>query len=227
MLMRFSMSAVLNSAADVSMGADWTKVSADVTVTDFEGVFTESDVAVGDVFYFDTGPFETGTLSKYVVTAVTATTPGGGVVFEADYDPTNDNISVPDLGYSAGTVGFVSRVTPNNALVYVPSPGMQLIPDRLGTYAKNSEALLVLDGLAGSNAVPRSSTLTVATAGDTVFTLPFSAKATKKAESSVSVNALEYPYGDGTTWEVAGTTFTWSGPYILYPTDKVVFNYFS
>lgn len=220
----FNLALVLDSATDTSGGGDWTTATFDITVADMEGVYLASDITAGDLIYLDTSGFEPGTLTKYVIDVVNSAS-GAAANVSVTWDPSNGVIA-PDASYSISSTGFLSRGSTNLGLTTIPSPSIQAQSDKLGIYARNFDILGPLDN-GGSAATPRSTKLTIASNGDTAFALPYSPKVAKKAESSLSVNSLTYPFGDGSVWDYAGSTLTWTGPYNLYTTDSVVFNYFS
>jgi hypothetical protein len=63
--------------------------------------------------------------------------------------------------------------------------------------------------------------------GETAFALSYTAKVASLPETVVIVNGLTHAYGTGLTWNIAGSTLNWTGPYTLHQNDVLVVNYFS
>jgi len=120
----------LNSATQTATTGDW---QITTSFTDKEGVYLGSNIQAGDIIIIDTGMVELGTLTRYEVLSIT--TPSvdatGAVGLLVRYQSTNDNsITNPDLSHSLGFDAVVTRAFTNTDVLPVPSPGVQLLPDR-------------------------------------------------------------------------------------------------
>lgn len=195
-------------------------------LTDNEGVFLGTDARVGDIIVIDTSSFELGTLTRYIIDVIVSQ--GASLVTAiVSYDPTNNNDSVPDPGFSIGLDGFISRPSTNYKLLPVPSPTIQQLPDRFSVYLQNYNFVNIVDNIQGggqpelpqvlNNATPTPTALGGIPAGTTFDSVPV----------EVVLRSLLYPYqaptfsafsisGQSTTLEVGATvtganrTFAWT-----------------
>ena len=152
---RFAGSVTLNNAVDTSGGGDWSSVTVTVAFADPEGIFTTADTAVGDVLFFDTGAFEPGTVTRYLVSAITPTDMVN-MDISATFDPTNDN-TAPDLSYCVGGVGLISRNTAGCPLTILPAWSLYNIPEKVTAAAENYNRIFQLSVMAGvNNSAPTS-----------------------------------------------------------------------
>ena len=140
----------VNSAVETSYGSgDWT---LDLSITDYEGVYTAYDVVVGDVVVLDTSATDLGTLSRYSITAIISRTVFGAVV-QVLYAP-NNNVPSPDLsGYDTTLPGLVTRKTTNYSLLNLPSLTIQGLSDKFAFYLINYMSADIVDNISGAAAV--------------------------------------------------------------------------
>lgn len=105
---------------------------------DNEGRFRVRDVSAGDVVVLDTGPVETGTLTRYRIDTVTNTSWDGTATVVAHYEPDNDNATPnPDLGFVVGRPGIIARPTTHHQFIPLISPSTQGLSDRFAFYLQN------------------------------------------------------------------------------------------
>ncbi len=125
-------------------------------------MFSPTDVAIGDIIVLDTSTYETGTITRYEVISILATG-SDNVQAIILYEPDNDNIDPGlDLSYVLGTDGFIARPTPNYSLLPVPSPGIQLLSDKLSFYIHNYNLHNIVDNITGGGGVGSDQVLTEA-----------------------------------------------------------------
>lgn len=136
---KFNLACTLSAASDTSGGA-WTVAQLDLVVADNDGVWLGTDVAVGDVVILDTGSFEPGTVTEYMVSSVIQQ--AASAVRLSVTLRTTDH-AAPDLSYAIGARGYLARPTANRGLVSVPSPGVQGLPDKLSFSGQNRNAALL------------------------------------------------------------------------------------
>lgn len=141
---KFNLACTVTAASDTSGGA-WTVAQIDLSVSDNDGVWLGTDVAVGDVVILDTGSFEPGTVTEYMVSS--AIQRAASSVRLSVTLRTTDH-AAPDLSYAIGARGYLARPTTSRGLVSVPSPGVQGLPDKLSFSGHNRNAAL-LDVLTG------------------------------------------------------------------------------
>ncbi len=127
-------------------------------LSDNEGIFGARHVDVGDVLVLDTGAAETGTLTRYRIATIVNTTWDGQVEALAVYEDDNNNRTVnPDLTYTVGLPGIITRPTTTHGFLPLPSSDVQQIPDRFGFYLQNynNQVLdtLLPEGTGGGSAI--------------------------------------------------------------------------
>jgi hypothetical protein len=144
----FQAKILLNSATPTASVSDW---GVNFTFIDREGVFLALDVAVGDVVVLDTGAWELGTLTRYVVTAINPATTFTTFVGTVTYDVTNDNADPAlDLNNCAvGLEGVIGRPSPNYKLLPVISTDVQQLSDRFSEYIQNYNFNNLVDTITG------------------------------------------------------------------------------
>lgn len=150
MRLKFNLGAVMTNASDLSNGA-WTSATLQLNVTDWEGVYTGTDIAVGDSVWLDTSGYEPGTLTQYEITAIGTRTASAATVTVVFL--TTDH-AAPDLSYAIGARAVVSRPGLRD-LCPVPSPGTQQVPDKLAFYLLNANSQIL-----GSDAQTHASGIT-------------------------------------------------------------------
>ncbi len=146
---------------------------------DNEGVFLVTDIQPGDILVIDTSQYELGTFTRYIITSVIGTS-GPTATVEVEYDATNNNLSPPDVGYSIGLDGVVTRPSTNYKLLNAPSTEAQLISDRFQAYLYNYNFNDIVDKITGgggstqvlTNATPTPTTLGGIPAGTTFADVP-------------------------------------------------------
>ena len=138
----FQAKITLDNALEIATGV-W---QFELRVSDNEGIFGGNTIAPGDVVVIDTSVYETGTLTRYVVSSVLTSSFNTAVV-NTTYDPTNDNASIPDPAFSVGLDGIVTRPSANYKLLPVPSPGVQLLPDKFSIYLQNYNFNNIVDNI--------------------------------------------------------------------------------
>lgn len=136
---KFNLACTLSAASDTSGGA-WTVAQIDLVVADNDGVWLGTDVAVGDVVILDTGSFEPGTVTEYMVSSFIQR--AASAVRLSVTLRTTDH-AAPDLSYAIGSRGYLARPTASRGLVSVPSPGTQGLPDKLSFSGHNRNAALL------------------------------------------------------------------------------------
>ena len=135
MRLKFNLGAVMTNGSDLSGGA-WTSATLTLAVTDWEGVYIGTGVAVGDSVWVDTGAFEPGTLTQYKIAALGART-ASSVTVTAAFVATDH--SAPDLSYCIGARAVIARPGGKD-LLPVLSPGTQQMPDKFAFYLLNANA---------------------------------------------------------------------------------------
>ncbi len=154
----FQAKILLNTATVTSVPGEWL---ASITFSDNEGVFAPSHVVVSDVLVIDTAQWEPGTLTRYVITEVVNSSWTGEMTVRIQYEIDNDNRSPnPDLSYSLGSTGIVTRPSPNLGLLPVPSPQAQLMSDRFSFYINNYNLTTILDTNGAGGTAPVSEIVT-------------------------------------------------------------------
>jgi hypothetical protein len=120
----------------------------DFNFLDMEGLFTPYDIVVGDVIVLDTSGIDTGTLSRYVITAINSRT-GFVANVNVQYDSTDTHLS-PDLsGYELTLRGLITRKTPHYSLLNLPSLQLQGLPDKFAFYLINHMNNDIVDNITG------------------------------------------------------------------------------
>jgi len=139
----FQAKATLQSAVEQSPGV-W---EVTVGIVDNEGLFTAASVVTGDIFVFDTGVYEAGTLTRYTISSITSVDQSTGtLVAVAVYDLTNNNAAgSPDLTFCIGFDGIITRKSPNLGLLSVTSPSVQVMSDRFSFYLTNYNMQNIVD----------------------------------------------------------------------------------
>lgn len=113
-------------------------------LVDNEGRFRVRDVSVDDVVVLDTGPVETGTLTRYRINTVVNTSWDGTATVIAEYEADNDNATPnPDLGFVVGRPGIIARPTTHHRFVPLISPSTQQLSDRFSFYLQNYNNLVI------------------------------------------------------------------------------------
>lgn len=136
---KFNLACTLSAASDTSGGA-WTVAQIDLVVADNDGVWLGTDVAVGDVVILDTGSFEPGTVTEYMVSS---TIQRAASVVRLSVTLRTTDHAAPDLSYAIGARGYLARPTASRGLVSVPSPGVQGLPDKLSFSGHNRNTALL------------------------------------------------------------------------------------
>lgn len=128
---------------------------------DNEGIYLGTDVLVGDTIVLDTSAIATGELSRYTITSITSQT-FSTVTAVMQYDTGNDAPS-PDLAsyYDFSVVGLITRRTPNNSLLNLPSLQIQGLSDKFAFYLINFMNRAIVDTLVTTSAAAAASVATV------------------------------------------------------------------
>lgn len=220
----FQAKVLLNSTARSGSGNDLWELN--ITLTDFDGVWSGLDVMVGDVISFDTSPATSGTFSMYKVSSV-ITSDAFSPVVAVEYIDDNvppDPFAAPDLDWIIGAEGVIARPSTNLGLLPVVSSDIQVINDKFTEYVQNYNFVKIVDNISGGSppqvlntTTPTPTALGGIPAGTTFNSVPV----------EVVLQSLLYPYqaptfsafsisGQSTTLEVGATvtganrTFTWT-----------------
>lgn len=145
--LNFQAKILLTYAVATAEPSEW---EAWFNFSDNEGAFSGTSVSVGDVLVLDTGSYEVGTLTRYeIITITEADFATPKVIIK--YLPDNDNnVPNPDLSYSIGLNGIITRPSTNLKLLAVPSPGTQLLSDRFSFYLQNHNFISIVDEISNS-----------------------------------------------------------------------------
>lgn len=142
----FQSKIILESVYETGVSGDW---ALTFTVDDGEGLFTGSSVKVGDFIVIDTGSFEPGTITLYEVVSLETPhfkTPTAII----RYHHTNNNVVPnPDLSYSLGQLGLITRPSTNIGMVNIPSADAQQMNDRFSMYLTNFNLSTLVDPIIG------------------------------------------------------------------------------
>lgn len=180
---------LLLSAADTGADSKW---DVEFEFSDSEGKFLATDVSVGDIAVIDTGGWEPGTITRYIVTSIASST-FSTVSCTLQYDPSNDNDDPAlDLSVAIGVPGFIARPSPNYSLIPVVSADTQLLPDRFGDYIQNYNFVSIVDNItggAGADQVLTSATPTPVAIGGVDAGTTFN-----NVPVEVVLQTLLYPY---------------------------------
>lgn len=139
MKLKYNLGLVLDNASDLSAGA-WTSAQIDITVSDYEGVYDGTFILVGDYVIVDTGSYESGTITKYLVTSIVSK---NSSTAKLNVSLVANDTAAPDLSYCVGSRGIVSRPSALGVLSVI-SPNIQQIVDKFSFYT-NNENLSILE----------------------------------------------------------------------------------
>ena len=142
---RFAGRVTLNSATG-SAGV----FTVNMTFADLEGVFSGTSCLVGDSVFFDTGASETGTITRFDLTAIsskTASTVVGTLTYNAgDANPGG----APDLSFNVSERGFITRRSTARGVAALPDGSVQGLPSKLATHVRNEDFFARLDAAGGA-----------------------------------------------------------------------------
>ena len=150
-LTHFQAQITVTSVQDVSDGAGTWLIT--MSVLDYEGIYNARNVTVGDVIILDTSMIETGTLSRYTIDSIGAQD-AFNVEVTATYDISNGPSYIDLYGYELSLPGLVTRRTPNISLVNIPSPQIQVLPDKFVSYVINFMSNDIVDNIADTLVAP-------------------------------------------------------------------------
>lgn len=118
-----------------------------VSVIDGEGMFSGTDVQIGDVVVLDTSGYETGTLTRYAIMDINSQN-FSEVSIRVVYEPTNTNSDQNvDLNYTVGYDGIICRPSKNYRLLPVIAPSVQQMSDRFTVYLQNYNFSSIVDNI--------------------------------------------------------------------------------
>lgn len=117
---------------------------------DNSGTFLANNAAVGDVVVLDTSGYDLGTVTTYVITAIT---PIDFTSFTAtfEYAIGSDNpAGPPDVNTATDTPGFITRRSVNKGLVGLPAPSTQQLSDVFAFHVSNDNTFNIVDNIIGT-----------------------------------------------------------------------------
>lgn len=118
-----------------------------ISVIDGEGMFSGTDVAIGDIVVLDTTSYETGTLTRYAIMDINSQN-FAEVNIRVVYEPTNTNSDQNvDLNYTVGCDGIICRPSKNYRLLPVVAPSVQQMSDRFTVYLQNYNFNSIVDNI--------------------------------------------------------------------------------
>lgn len=133
---------ILKTAQYLTETGNW---SVKLAFNDGDGLNTPYGLAIGDVIALDTNGYEPATITNYSIETITSRK-FNEVTVTLKYLVSNDNTEgEPDLEFSIDSLGFVTRPSVKSRLLPVPSPGIQLLPDKFSFYTLNNNLLDILD----------------------------------------------------------------------------------
>jgi len=160
-LTAFQASITINSLVEQTPGSGiWTM---DLNVVDMEGVHSGYEVAVGDVIVLDTADLDVGTLTRYVITTVNSKS-YSTVNVVVQYAADNGGTSVDLNQYEMTRKGLLTRKTPNNSLLNLPSLQIQGLSDKFAFYLINFMNRDIVDTLITTSTVTSIATTVAAAA---------------------------------------------------------------
>ena len=194
----FNAKITLTASADL-INPNQFEVSFDIV--DLEGVFSGLDVEIGDYLYLDTTAIEPATVTRYRVDSIVGVPGFTSVTAHVSFIDNNDNPINPSV--ALGLDGFISRPTTNRHLSIVPSPGVQLLPDKFSFYPQNFNTEDLDSGGGGGGAT--------GAIGPTGATGPAGATGSDGAYGATGATGAEGPVGatgaDGSPASVLARTY--------------------
>ena len=151
---RLDLQAKVNLSSASATNAEMTTWECALTFTDLEGIFSGTDVTVGDILVFDTGAYETGTFTFYEVTAIVTPDYAAPTVAVQYMAFNNNNTGTPDLSYVVGSDGMITRPSSHLGLLPVVSRDVQILSDRFTEYVQNYNFTRILDNQSNNQTVP-------------------------------------------------------------------------
>lgn len=119
---------------------------------DNEGIFTASDIKVGDVLLLDTGLLEPGTITRYeTIDVIDADWMGQATLIISYLENNINQFPNPEIVWIAGSEGVIARPSPKQSLLPVSSPDVQRITDRFTYFIHNYNTQVILDQYEGGD----------------------------------------------------------------------------